>query len=122
MSTRKTIILASLIGAMTLPAFADNGIAFAGRSGEFQFHPMPSSVTRAQVQKELAEWRKNPVSADGYRDVGGEKGLEYVGHSYIFRDGRFVHADSLPHDTPKPSLAISDRERTVRDAMYNTGG
>ncbi len=122
MSTRKTIILASLLGAMTLPAFADNGIAFVGRSGEFQFHSLPSSVTRAQVQKELAEWRKNPVTADGYRDVGGEKGLEYVGHRYDLRDGRFVHADSLPHDTPKPSVAMSDQERSARDAMYNTGG
>lgn len=122
MSTRKTIIVASLLSAITLPAFADNGIAFVGRSGEFQFQPMPSSVTRAQVQKELAEWRKSPVTADGYRDVGGEKGVEFVGHRYDWRDGRFVHADTLPHDTPKPSLAMTNQERAARDTTYSTGG
>lgn len=121
MSTRKTIILASLLSAIALPAFANSGTTTLGNAG-FQFHPMPSTVTRAQVQQELAEWRKNPVTADGYRDVGGEKGLEYVGHRYDWRDGRFVHADSLPHDTPKPSLAMTDQERSARDAMYNTGG
>jgi len=45
-----------------------------------------------------------------------------VGHRYDWRGGRFVHADTLPHDMPKPSLAMTGEERTARDTMYNTGG
>ncbi len=121
MSTRKTIILASLLSAMALPAFANSGTTTLGNDG-FQFHPMPSTVTRAQVQQELAEWRKNPVTADGYRDVGGEQGWEYVGHRFESRDGRFVHVDALPHNLPKPSTAMTSQERAAWNAMYNTGG
>ncbi len=35
--------------------------------------------TRAQVLAELAEWNRNPVTADGYRWVGGDAGWVYVG-------------------------------------------
>ena len=121
MSTRKTIILASLLSAMALPAFANSGTTTLGNAG-FQFHPMPSTVTRAQVQQELAEWRKNPVTADGYRDVGGEQGWEYVGHRFESRDGRFVHVDALPHNLPKPSITMTGQERAAWEAQYSAGG
>ena len=116
MSIRKSIILASLAGAFALPAFATNGTSYDGGEVGFQFHAMPSTVTRAQVQKELAEWRKNPVTADGYREVGGEAGIRMEPHRYDFRNGTFVHADSLPHNTPKPSLVMTPAERAQRDA------
>lgn len=38
-----------------------------------------SSKTREQVKQEAREWRANPVTADGYREVNGDHGWEYVG-------------------------------------------
>ncbi len=122
MSIRKSIILAALAGAIALPALATNGTTIIGGDANVQFHAMPSTVTRAQVQKELAEWRKNPVTADGYRDVGGEAGYRSEQHRYDFRDGKFVHADNLPHDTPKPSLAMTPAERAQWEATNRAGG
>ena len=95
---------------------------FVGSEAGFQFHAMPSNVTRAQVQKELADWRKNPATADGYRDVGGEAGWASIGHRYDLRDGKFVHADSIPHNTPKPSLAMTPEERAAWEATNRAGG
>lgn len=122
MSIHKSIIRASLASAIALPAFATNGTTFVGSEAGFQFHVIASTVTRAQVQKELAEWRKNPVTADGYRDVGGEAGWASIGHRYDLRDGKFVHADSIPHNTPKPSLAMTPEERAAWEATNRAGG
>ncbi len=122
MSIRKSIILASLTAAIAIPAMATNGTTIVGGEGTVQFHAMPSTVTRAQVQKELAEWRKNPVSADGYREVGGEAGIRMEPHRYDFRNGKFVHADNLPHNTPKPSLAMTPEERAQWEATSRAGG
>lgn len=118
MSIRKSIIFASLAGAFALPAFATNATWYDRGEAGLQFNAMPSTVTRAQVQKELAEWRKNPVTADGFRDVGGQAGWLPGGHRSDLRDGKFVHADNLPHDTPKPSLALTPDERVQRD-LFN---
>lgn len=38
-----------------------------------------SSKTREQVKQEAREWRANPVTANGYREVNGDHGWEYVG-------------------------------------------
>ena len=122
MSIRKSVILVSLVGTIALPAFASSGTTNVGGEAGVQFHAMPSTVTRAQVQKELAEWRKNPVTADGYRDVGGEAGFRMEQHRYDFRNGKFVHADSLPHNTPKPSLTMSPEERAQWEATNRAGG
>ncbi len=122
MSIRKSIILASLASAIALPAIANSGTTVVGGEAGVQFHAMPSAVTRAQVQKELAEWRKNPVTADGYRDVGGEAGIRMEQHRYDFRDGKFIHVDNLPHNTPKPSLAMSPEERAQWEATNRAGG
>ena len=118
MSIRQSIILTSLAGAFALPAFATNATWYDGGELGFQVHPMPSTVTRAQVQKELTEWRRNPVTADGFRDVGGQAGWLPVGHRSDLRDGKLVQADNLPHGTPKPSLAMTPDERVQRD-LFN---
>ena len=113
MSIRKSIIVASLASAIALPVFATSGTTNVGGEAGVQFHAMPSTVTRAQVQKELAEWRKNPVTADGYRDVGGEAGFRMEQHRYDFRNGKFVHADSLR--TTRPSPALPCRLKSARN-------
>ena len=40
---------------------------------------LQSSKTRDQVMQEAREWRANPVTANGYREVNGDPGWEYVG-------------------------------------------
>lgn len=111
MSIRKSILSISLLGAFLAPAaFATSGTTAASGEQGFTSHALPSAKTREQVQKELAEWRKNPVTADGYREVGGEIGAVPEGHKYLFRDGKLVHADNIPHDSPKPSLLRTGSE------------
>lgn len=34
--------------------------------------------TREEVKRELREWRANPTSPDGYKDLGGEAGAVFV--------------------------------------------
>jgi len=122
MSIPKSVIFASLAAAITLPATATSGSSVLSTEGTVQFHAMPSTVTRAQVQKEMAEWRKNPVFADGYREVGGEVGIRMEPHRYDFRNGKFVHVDNLPHSTAKPSLAMTAEERAQWEATNRAGG
>jgi len=73
------IAIALLAAATTTSALATTGTTFVGGEAGFKSHPMPTVKTRAQVQQELAAWRANPVTADGWRDVGGEAGAVYVG-------------------------------------------
>lgn len=116
MSIRKTTFLASLVAAIALPAMATSGITVVNNDAGFKTHSMPSTVTRAQVQKELAEWRKNPVAGDGYREVGGERGWEAPQHAYVFRNGSLVHADTFDHSAPRASIAMTRAERDRFDA------
>lgn len=56
------------------------------------------------------------IPGDGWEYVGGETGWTLIQHSFDFRKGALAHADSIPHDTPKPSLAIFPRsELTARE-------
>ncbi|OZA87183.1 MAG: hypothetical protein B7X65_13415 [Polaromonas sp. 39-63-25] len=63
--------------------------------------------------KELGAFRNNPTTAEGGTLVGGEAGYMPPQHSYAFQDGRLVHTDSIAHNTPKPSLAMTDAERRL---------
>ncbi len=84
---------------------------------------VPTPKTRAEVMKELQEFRANPVSADGlYRFVGGEKQWETVQHSYAKRDGKVVCLDTFSHDTPSPSVVMSAEEKRTADYFYGHGG
>lgn len=122
MSIRKATFLASLAAAISLPAMANSGFTADNSEAGFKTHPMPSTVTRAQVQNELAEWRKNPVAADGYRYVGGERGWEAPQHAYVFRNGSLVHADAIDHSAPKPSIEMTPAERGRFHAANRGGG
>lgn len=113
MSIRKTTFATLLTAVIAAPAFAGSGVTFVGGERGFEFHTLPSTTTRAQVKQDLADWRSNPVAGDGYREVGGERGWEAPQHAYAFRNGVLVHADTLNHNAPKPSIAMAraDRER-----------
>ena len=40
---------------------------------------LQSSKTREQIKQEAREWRANPVTANGYREVNGDHGWAFVG-------------------------------------------
>lgn len=72
-------VLTAVLPAFSLPALATS--EFTPGSGEAggTTHAMPGSKTRAQVVQELADWRRSPVTSDGWKEVGGEAGWVYVG-------------------------------------------
>ena len=52
--------------------------------------------------------------------VGGETGWQLKRHAYAWSGGRFVHADSFRHDTPRPKLA--EDVWANPDERYRSGG
>jgi hypothetical protein len=88
MTIRLALVAASCM--LVLPAIASSGYTPAVGEASFRTHPMPSTTTRQQVQQELEAWRRNPVSADGWRDVGGE-----VGWVFVSTPGRKTRAEVL---------------------------
>jgi hypothetical protein len=88
MNSRTFFIAAVALSIASGAAFADG--------------PLPGK-SREQVNAELAAWRSNPVTADGYRFIGGEAGYVYEGASAAGR---------LGGDT---SVASQSRERVRQD-------
>jgi hypothetical protein len=71
-----------------------------------------------QVQQELDNFKRNPVSADGqYRYVGGDQGWVLIPHEYAYRDGKWQHVDKLQHNTA-PSVQMTPEEKKQREALY----
>ena len=118
MSLRKTVFMLALVSASIPAAFASSGSTFVGGENSFETHAMPGSKNRADVQKELQAFRKNPVTADGGMLVGAELGYTFPQHSYAFQGGKLVHADSIAHNTLRPSLAMTDTERRMYRELY----
>lgn len=79
MKTRLSILLSSC--AVALPAFATSGFTPGIGEDGGSYHAVPSTRTRAQVLAEFAEWRRSPVTSDGWQQVEGEAGWLYVGRS-----------------------------------------
>jgi hypothetical protein len=126
----KTTTLASLVIAAATVAsisLAQAGMPSFTAAYEQQgliYQPLvPTPKARAEVAKELQEFRNNPISADGlYRFVGGEKDWDTVQHSYAKRDGKVVCLDTFSHDTPRPSLVMSAEEKRAAETYYGHGG
>jgi len=113
-----TILCAGLLASGM--ASADSVIHSVGDGGA-AFFPTHNMVgkTKEQVQKELMEFKRNPISADGqYRYVGGDQGWTFVQHEYAYLEGKWQHVDKLSHDTPKPSLEMTPEERRQREELY----
>ncbi len=92
--------------------------------GTTKFYPAHDSGSKsaAQVQQELDNFKRNPVSADGqYRYMGGDQGWALIPHEYAYRDGKRQHVDKLQHNTPAPSTKMTPEERKQRDALYQGG-
>lgn len=115
---RKTVFALALAGAAIPAAFANSGSAWVGGELGFEAHAVQSIKSRANIQKEYQAFRKNPVSADGGTLSGGEVGYIPPQHSYAFQDGKLIHTDRIAHNTPKPSLAMTDAERELFRVQY----
>lgn len=81
-----TLILAAVAALSPLAASAQglpthDGFQVIGDTLVRAEQPGAIGKTRAEVQAELAAWRKNPVSADGWTEIGGGDNLRYVGHT-----------------------------------------
>ena len=73
------LAIASVASAIALPAGATGAFVQVGGEPGVITHPMPTEMTSSDVRKELDAWKRNPVSADGWRQVGGEVGWVFVG-------------------------------------------
>lgn len=118
MSFRKTVFVLALVGASIPVAFANSGVNSAGGEKGFDFHDTPSLKSRADVQKELEDYRKNPTTTDGGKLVAWSSIYIFPQHRYDFKDGKAVHTDTLNgHDSPKPSLTLTADERVAKNRM-----
>lgn len=98
--------LTALLATLSLPALATSG--FTPGSGEAggTTHVMPGGKTRAQVVQELADWRRNPINSDGWKEVGGEVGWVYVGTDRSNRGLRAAaDSTSVPPDGASPAAS-----------------
>jgi len=118
MSFRKTVFVLALVSASIPAAFANSGSTWVGGEAGFENHPVQSSKSRAVVQQELEAFRANPVTSDGGTLVGGEAGYIRPQHSYAFQGGKLVHTDTIAHNTPKPSLVMTEAERQLFREQY----
>lgn len=119
---RKTVFALALVGAAIPAAFASSDAIWLGSDNGFVAYPgtsnSNSTKSRADVQQELAAFRKNPVTADGGKIVNTDKGYISPQHSYAFQGGTLVHTDTLAHDTPKPSLVMTDADKRLQRELY----
>lgn len=77
---KRILWLTAILATLAVPAMATSGYTPAAGEAGFTTHAMPASgKTREQVQRELLAWRANPVTSDGWRQVGGEVGWVFVG-------------------------------------------
>ena len=94
MSVCKTLLAVAIAAAAAPAAFADTGAVFVGGELGWVSHPFKgSSKTRAEVQAELLEFLR-----DGGRLPSGELGTfaqPAHQHTYVYENGRRVHADHL---------------------------
>ncbi|MBL0121633.1 MAG: hypothetical protein IPP88_02530 [Betaproteobacteria bacterium] len=82
-------------------------------------HIVPSTETRTQIDAGRNEATKEPATFHGWRYVNSDTGWELVQHAYEFRNGKWVHADKLGHNPPKPSPASLDQERARKETTKN---
>jgi hypothetical protein len=60
--------------------------------------------------------RSAPVARDDWEYVAGDTGWELRQHKYDFANGRLVHSDDIPHNTPKPVFAAPKASSRTDDS------
>lgn len=118
MSIKKSIIALTLSAFIVPAAFADNGWTWVGGQIGWAPHATPSTKSRAEVNRELEEFRNNPVDATGWSYAGQEIGFVPPQHAYSIENGSMVHADEFDHDTPHPNTIMTTEERRQYEELY----
>lgn len=80
--------------------------------------------SRAEVLREeqmARDFGKGIISPDGWRFVGGDRGWVYQGHTIEYRNGKWVHTDSIDKTSKKPSPAMTEAERRKWQETYSGG-
>lgn len=110
MSTRmKTIAL--LLAVIASPAvLAQSDAVWVGGEIGWASRPVQGTRSRTEVEAELAQFRANPVLADGSKFVGGEQGYVEHRHTYEVRNGVMVH--TAPFAATMGINAASPYQRT----------
>lgn len=96
---------AAMATAPTHPEKNESGVVYHG--AEYASRDGKLARTDKWNSPAIAGTLSFAAPTDGWEYVGGESGWKLTQHSYDFRKGGLAHTDSIPHNTPKPSLAIS---------------
>ncbi len=110
--------LLAIASAIALPAGATS--AFTPVEGEagVTTHAMPTVKTSSDVRKEFDAWNRNPVTAAGWREVGGEAGWVFVGGSGSSKTRAAVIEDMLQAPQPMGGFSRSSH----RSGSFYLGG
>jgi hypothetical protein len=118
----KRIIPVALLSSLTLIAgftFAAEPTYPSNPERNFTTQSVPVARTRAEVLGEFMDFRKNPVSADRWQYVAGERGWALKPHKFAFAGGKFEHTDECDHSTPpKPTLSMTSEEKGQYAILY----
>lgn len=80
MNLRNSLMVFASVVAF--PAFAaDSGLTLMRGELGYVATPVVLTKSRSEVLNELASWKRSPVGADGWREVGGQEGWVYAGSS-----------------------------------------
>lgn len=109
MSTRKLVMIAAATVGMSAAMAAPPVTFIQGEIG-YTDGPVQSSRSRQEVTDEYLAFRRNPVTADGGRHVGGELGYAYPQHTHVFADGKWIATGGIGHN-PKPTAVMGASER-----------
>lgn len=77
------IALIAALTAAALPAMAATCATPKPGEPAFTLQATPAGKTREQVLNELAAWWRNPVTADGWKEVGAEGRWVYVARPHV---------------------------------------
>ena len=99
-------------------AFAADNNTPANPERSFVMDAPPPERSKAEIRAELDAFRHNPVTPDGWRDVGGERGDAFVQPRYAFVDGKLTRVDNGVRDAPKPSTALTPEEMKIASIYY----
>ena len=113
-----SIALTSSLSLLAGLAFASEVTYSSNPERDLSAQGQPTALSKTQVRAELAEYRGNPVSPDGWRDVGGERGSELIQHQYGYVNGHLTHTDHFDHNVAKPSLTASVAEKMLATEQY----
>ena len=120
MNLRNAFLALAATAVLTPAAFANN---FVGGELGYDTHPVASTVTREQLQREYEAFRAHPVLSDGTVFIQGEAGfvspnqgtsadsVPATPHSHVLGNTGSAQAPAAP-------AALSDWEQRARKEQY----